>query len=610
MANRTQSKQVQPSKEFRFATITRADGDDERVIRLSFASETPVDRWYGREILSCREGDVDLSRLQDGGPLLKNHDPDELLGVVTEASVDADGVCRAVVKLSRNATSELADIQDGILTKASVGYETTDILEDTPADKDTGVDRTIRWAWRPYEISLVSIPADETVGIGRSLDEENAAQAGQEAAVQKQKEQERVKIMEDKNIDVDLAKARSEAASEARAAFGEIVALCNKYHKPELAEQALRDGLNKTQVLEQLMQSVSERTAKPAQPGAAEIGLNAKEREQYSIARAIQYAAGIIPASAAKLEIEASEAAQRKSNRALRGNITIPHDVLIHNKRAFTVAGTGSNLVATDLRVDSFIDVLRNRTLMGAVGAQFMTGLVGDVAIQKKTAASTAYWVAENADITTSDPVIGQVTGTPKTCGAFTDVSRKLLHQSALSIEALVRDDLTQTLAVAIDKAAISGAGTAEPVGLLDPSRSGVNNPSVSGTPTYTEILSFRGDIEADNAVIGDMRWVVDPLAWAKLAGTAVATNASKFILDADTGMCIGYQSIISNQVPTKTAILGVWSQIVIGMWGGLDINIDDKSLSKSGGLRIIAMQDVDVMIRHEQAFAFNSTIG
>ena len=116
----------------------------------------------------------------------------------------------------------------------------------------------------------------------------------------------------------------------------------------------------------------------------------------------------------------------------------------------------GGNLVATDLMADAFIDLLRNRSVVQRAGAQTMNGLVGNVAIPKQTGAATAYWVAESGAPTESQQTVGQVTMTPKTVGAYTDFSRRLILQSSLDVENMVRNDLAQVIALAIDKAALS----------------------------------------------------------------------------------------------------------------------------------------------------------
>lgn len=140
-----------------------------RTVDLAFSSEAEVSRWFGIEVLSHDAEAVDLSRLNDGGAVLDNHDLAQHLGVVVHAWVDPDRKCRAVVRFGSSASADamLQGIADGIKRHVSVGYR---ILEVKLTEEREGVDVYTVTRWEPYEISIVPVPADTTVGIGRSAD--------------------------------------------------------------------------------------------------------------------------------------------------------------------------------------------------------------------------------------------------------------------------------------------------------------------------------------------------------------------------------------------------------------------------------------------------------
>ena len=591
---------LKPSRESRALSIVREGYNAEsRTLKLSFASEVAVRRWYGLEILSCDPEDVDLSRLMDSAPLLLDHDPEreKHVGVVRSASVDADKVCRAECVLSQrdDVKGVVQDIVDGILVKASVGYETIKLLSES-FDEKTG-ERTIRWSWKPYEISLVSVPADTSVGVGRS--------AGSEQKGIEMNEKQTPSPAAPEPVKVEVIKDNSE---QVRKDAAEMLKLARAHNAPELADKALSEGKSLDQFRAELLDVVAKRSPAPAKSGAADLGLSDKEKRTYSFGKVIRALAGDRSVDAS-FELELSDAAAKLQGKSARG-IIVPHDILVQ-KRDLTIGGggTGSNLVATNLLSGSFIERLRNRLVTQELGAGMLTGLVGDVAIPKHTTETTAYWVTEGNAPTEGLPVLGQVTGTPHTVAAYVDASRKLLKQSSIDVEAIIRDDLTRSLAIAIDSAAINGTGAdGQPSGLLI--ASGINNPSVSsaGSATYAEILAFLTDIEADNANVGEVAWAMTPEVWGNLAARPKGTGDG-FILDADSSRCIGYRAIMSNQLPANTAILGVWSQLVIGMWGGLDLTVDNFSLSTTGAVRVVAFQDIDIMVRHAQAFAYNSAV-
>ena len=157
---------------FREFGLTReAVNDEERTVELSFSSEEPVDRWFGLEILDHSPGSVRLDRLSNGGALLMDHDRRDQVGVVESVQIGADRKGRAVVRFGKGARAEeiFQDVKDGIRSLVSVGYRIYKMLLEK-TDEDTETYRATDW--QPYEISIVSVPADTTVGIGRAADGE------------------------------------------------------------------------------------------------------------------------------------------------------------------------------------------------------------------------------------------------------------------------------------------------------------------------------------------------------------------------------------------------------------------------------------------------------
>jgi HK97 family phage major capsid protein len=307
------------------------------------------------------------------------------------------------------------------------------------------------------------------------------------------------------------------------------------------------------------------------------------------------------------LEREISDEMAKQRNSAAKG-IIVPHAALA--KRDFTVSGTSSYSVSTDLLPGEFIDLLRSRSVLGAAGVQFLTGLVGNIAIPKMSAGATGYWVSEGSDITESQPTLAQVTGSPHTCGVMTDISRRLILQSTPSAEMMVRDEIVERIIRTIQISVFAGTGAdGQPSAITN--ASGINNPSVTqGTPTYAEILDFPGSIMADNAEADGQQWIMTAEVWAKLAATDKATTTAQFVLDPTAKNCIGFPYHVTEDVPANSLWFGNWRSVVIGVWGnGIDINVDVATLSASGGVRIVGLQDVDVMVRLGQALAYNTAV-
>lgn len=154
--------------------IRAIEGDEsERVFELSFSSEEPYERFWGTEILSHAEGAVDLERLNQIGCVLYNHDRDKVIGKVLSADVE-NGRGTARIQFDEDAESEVIykKVKNGTLKGVSVGYM-VDVWEDVASNKSSSDGRftgpcSIATKWTPFEISIVSVPADSTVGVGRS----------------------------------------------------------------------------------------------------------------------------------------------------------------------------------------------------------------------------------------------------------------------------------------------------------------------------------------------------------------------------------------------------------------------------------------------------------
>lgn len=380
----------------------------------------------------------------------------------------------------------------------------------------------------------------------------------------------------------------------------------------ELAMSAIQRGLT----VEQFQREAIEKLASKPVP-TADIGMDKKEVKRYSLMRAINALANPTDANAqraAAFEREVSDAVAQKLGKQARGFL-VPFEV----QKRDLVVGTptaGGNLVATDLLAGSFIEVLRNAMVLPGLGTQMLTGLVGNVAIPKQTGAATAYWVAESNAPTESQQTIGQVAMSPKTVGAYTEISRKLLLQSSIDVESMVQTDLAAVLGLAIQQAAISGTGTSnQPAGLLTLITPSVVGGTDGAAPTWAHIVELESDVAVANALVENMAYLTNAKVRGKLKTTSKVSGQNGFIWENGDTPVNGYRAAVTNAVPsnlTKGTSTGVCSAIifgnfrdlVIGMWGGLDLMVDPYSGSTSGTVRIVALQDVDVAVRYTESFA------
>ena len=570
------------------AELTTFDEVEDRTYEFPFSSEFPVARYFGNEILSHEAEAADLSRLNDGAPLLFNHDPDRVIGVVERAYIDGDkrrGYAR--VRFSRNSFAQeiLSDVKDGVLRNVSFGYSIDKMEERNGGD-------FVATSWSPYEVSVVSIAADSSVGIGRSLKTKPAASAAPTP--------DPLPPME--NTTPDLAVVRSEAAEAERTRIADISALTSKHNMDDLGRQLIEGGRSLDEARAAVLDKMNIHQ-EPVTMSAAEIGLSAQESRKFSFLRAINYLANPADRSAreaAAFEIEASDAAAAKLGRQSRG-ITIPQDVL---RRDLNVgaATAGGNLVATELDAGSFIDLLRNASALDQAGATVLTGLTGNVAIPRQSGAGTAYWVAESGAPTESQQSVDQVSLTPKTVAAFTDYSRRLMLQSSIDVENMVRTDLATVLALKIDLAGLYGTGSnSEPLGLKLTTGVGTED-FAAATPTFAEVVALESDVATANALMGSPVYLMNAAMRGGLKTKQKDAGSGLFVMEGD--LVNGYRGVLSNQVASGDLWFGNFADLIIGYFSGLDLMVDPYTHSTSGTVRVVAMQDVDIAVRHPESFS------
>ena len=584
-----------------------AINEEARTATLAFASETPYERYWGIEILDINPTAMRQGRLRSGANLLVDHDTRDVVGVIESVEVGADRVARASVRFGKSARAEevWTDVRDGIRRNVSVGYM---IHKAQLVEQRDGVETFRVTDWEPFEVSLVSVPADPTVGVGRSLaapldagpeaDPPAAAAAAQADSALTTPSKER--IMSDVQVE-----ARNHAA--------EISKIAKTL--PGGADMAM-DAIQRGLTTEQFQAEALTKLASAPLP-TADIGLDKRETKRYSMLRVLNALANPGDAAAqraAAFERECSEAAATKLGKQARG-FMVPNEIQKRDLNV-TTATAGGNLVATDLLAGSFIDALRNAMVISGLGTRMLTGLVGNIAIPRLSGTGTAYWVAESNSPTESDQTIAQVTLSPKTVGAFTDISRRLLLQSSLDVEAMVQNDLATILGLAIQQAAISGSGASnQPSGILTRVTASVIGGANGAAPTWANMIALESDVAVANADIGTLAYLTNAKVRGKLKSTSKVSGQNGFVWEQGDTPVNGYRTAVTNAVPSNlvkgtsgavcsAVIYGNFADLMIGMWGALDLMVDPYTGSTAGTVRVVALQDVDVQLRNVVSFA------
>ena len=645
-------------KHFRSLTVDPAAIDkDKRTIRMSFASETPVVRWWGIEVLRCSPESVRRSRMDGGLPFLANHDPRDQRGRIEPCTLDSDRFIRGDVKFSRSAAGEELwnDHLDGIRKETSVGYEIHNLKEMKPEEMTDGLKEVALreglpvydiFDWEPLEGSSVSMPADTSVGAGRSLEYYDQNKPDEIRELLKKinersdpHQQERLTPMPP---EVAAAPAQAAAAQLTQAQLDQMET--ERQAQIRSIGERFKDRITSRVKMEDIVKDAIElkipvetfrghvysavNDTKSIDLPETNLDLSERDKKKYSLKRMIltQYPGSNEPAG---FERECSVAIEKKLGRAARG-ILVPHDIQVANQelpmsfqreinalakaygiktstRDLTVgsATAGGNLVGTNLMAGSFIELLRNRLIAQKFGVNFMPGLIGNVAIPKQTGAGTFFWVAENNNLTESAPTFGQVTLSPKSGGGYVDFSRQLLLQATPAVDMLVLADLTKVCALGVDKAVFHGAAASnEPRGIVQVSGIGSEDGTDFG---FATAVLLETDVATGNADVDSMAYVMNAVTRGALKTRPVAASGYPVFVVQNNEMN-GYPVLMSNQISNGHIFFGDGSQTIVGEWGVLDVLVDPFTGGIAGTIRTIAFISIDVAVRQAAAYAVTTS--
>jgi len=617
-----------------------------RTVELSFSSDAAIDMWFGKESLSHAPGAMRVTDRTGNLPLLFNHCMDDLLGVVESVRVDvAAGKGYAVVRFGKDDRGEWAMQQalDGILTNVSFMYRVYKYMEDTETETYTALD------WEVLEISLVTVPADASVGVGRAAGENEvavevitrqltpaAAETTKEsimtAEIQTPAPQQPVQTNQPSAE--ELRAIQSQGADVERKRIAEIDAMCRSHQLPEdLRVSMIQKG---TSVEEARGLALDHKLANAGDQRAASMGngfapdMSDSEKSKYSLTRAIN-AAISGDWKGAGFEAEVSNDIAKRMGKSTQG-FFMPTNIPFAQRSGYAVgtagAGTtGGTLVATNLLAGSFIEVLRNKAKVLQLGATVLSGLVGNVDIPRQTGASNTFWVGENGTLTESEGTFDKVSLALKSIGTYSMISRNMLLQSTPDIEMLVRADLIAQIALGIDKAALSGSGSAnQPTGITNTSGIGSVVGGTNGAAiTIDHLIDLETAITSANAPEDSLAYLANARTIGALkklkstTGSYLWNGAMAGATQGTPGEINGYPVARSNQARgdlTKGTgtnlseiIFGNWSEVLIGEWGVLEImpNPYDATAYKQGAVLLRAMQSVDIAVRHAASFAVMS---
>ena len=578
--------------------------EENRSITFSCASDLPYERYDDdrerpyKEILVISEEAVDLHRLNGGASLLWGHDTDDLIGVVDNAYI-VDNKLFVKVRFSKNdkkADRIWRDILDGLIKNVSVGYAVEHFIEkEVDNELVRYVDR-----WMPYEVSIVSVPADETVGI-RSMKIKKTREAMKPEDPEKMETENKQECPDCPDCPKgEKGDCGMEAENEALKAENEAL----KAKIKELEENAVDDVANNEENAPENAPETSQENPPenpPENPDAEEIKACGDEMG--------------VPKEEQEKAIKAGVTAREFKQIYRNFNININTTKKERNTMKFaeylregnfnekfalrTFAGFGGQtseggapLIGTETQ--PLVAALEK--VIGVKGFRTIAGLTSNISIPVQSTRNTAYQTAHLRDAaTTSNPAFTNVMLTPVKISGNTRIGKELIAQANDDVEAFIIDSLTKEIGYKVEDY------------LLGKVASGA-----TGSVTYSALTAIDwNDILAFEAAIGgyaleEPAYVMSPAARAALKGIAKAGTFPVFL--CEDNMVNGYKVNVSGCVGNDNIYFGDWSKLLLGIWGqGLEIMVNPYTYAKEGDVEIVASICVDAAVTQGDAFVVGS---
>lgn len=626
-----------------FAAEDITQGDAENTISFSVASSEPYIREdkNGKkfaEVLEISEAAIDFSRLVDNrAPLLFEHDRERQLGVVEKAWI-ANNKLYVQCKFSSNGfpQSILKDVKDNIRRNVSIGYQVLEFSFDRGIEDGVPVMNVVRWL--PLECSIVSIPADATVGIGRALESvddelDTEDKACEETAEEKkacdiassEEEKKEDESTDDADHDEDCKEATPEDTAQApeEKACGEDEEATKELDpeddedeeaKARLAEiEEIRSLAELTNTKDLAEKYVSENRSLDEFKTAVKELNNNQERnvskenkptmeKKFNLLRALRNHTSLASEDAMnsyEMEVERSvkEKYQIKDSKATAFEFA--------NLRALPADDTA--LRPAEYRPDLYTGILYPESVIAKTGATSVAVTGRSITFPVQLSGAAASFVGLNSPVPSGSQSFAEKTLTPKKVGCYVDIPYESFLQDDPAIEGIVVNDLVKNMSVAIDEGIIAGDGTGyNPTGLT--ATSGMNEVAASGMFSLSGVQEFEEKIRESNDYSTNLTWVMNWKNYYKFMRTQYyATAENKMLLDPDTRLMLGHPVAICNKLDDDTVVLGDFTNLVVANFDGITLRVmDDATLGVSQTIRCIAHAAVDVCVRRPKSFTIS----
>lgn len=610
--------------------------DAPKTFEISISSEAPYERWFGVEVLGHKSNEVDMAWLTSGNaPLLLQHDHNQQIGVISAARLEG-GRVTASVRFGRSALAReiQQDVEDEIRTNVSVGYRVDEMVL-VRQGKEAEPDEYRITKWRPHEASVVSVPADQSVGTNRAA---NAAQTN--PTTTKESNTMNAEALSKKAIELGLnpdaslesvfaaeraaGSAASESQHKSEMARRDTITAFGKTHKLEAdAQRFIADGKSAEAFQQYVLQKYSDGHTPLKQIGDFSKS-EQKDLSKFSIVRAMRALADGDRLTGIEAEVcrLGMEEAKLCGITGARGNSIMLPSVMLRATAMSTGSNAGGEFVPTIVS-PNVIDTLRNRMIFGRMGGKILTGLAGNLDLPKVTTSPSGSSVAEAGALSDATIATAEINLSPKRIGATLPYSKQLFLQSSPDVDAFVTDQLLQACALRTDWLMINGDGTTAGhwYGLLNYSGVGSVDSGTDGKqPTLADIIGLETAVSVANADVDNLFYLTSAKGRGMLKQTAKVASTDSVMLWSETNMVNGYKGQVSNQIPqnvtkgsettnTTSIIFGNFNAAIIGFFGGQEVIVDPYTLAKNAQVQVTVNMFADGDIETPGSFAVMSGV-
>ncbi|EHX7967744.1 phage major capsid protein [Escherichia coli] len=639
--------------------------NDQYEFEIAFSSEQPYQRQFWDEqnqemvvldeILVHTPEAVDLSRLNNNAPLLFNHNFDNHIGVVCNARIDADKVGRATVRFSKHGTlaNDIRNkVIEGTMEKISVGYD----IKEYHIDYAKG--QLIVTKFVPFELSFVTVPADDSVGLNRSLNtitvnlgakrdmtkeqieeikeeqepaqveetpveenKESEVEETQERQVEENKENENLEDGKDaehpESVDDDSSTVREEEeVKEEREAAPveeekiEEVAERSEEDEEEIRAIARELNIDDSELARAL--AIKDMTPEAFRTKALNNITNAQRNNEqikdskmektFDLNNVIRSLVDgeALGANEAEFSAMAATATMQRGRAARGGSVFVPAAAL----RAAADGNTKATLTAvTDekLLTESYIEMLLPASCLGRLGVTVLSGLNSPIAVPKMTASSVDAFgfVDENGAAPESKAEFANVKMAPKTFAGGNPISRLSL-KTVPNIATLITDHINKSVRIKLEQLILSDKENARgPAGLVKQLVDG-GRVTKKAAFSYKDFLKEIAALTDAGVPAQSIKFAMSGATAAELESTLKDNGVSGYIIE--NGKLAGYEVVTSGVIPADTIVLGDFSGIIVGEWGGLELDLDDSTYRAQSAIVPRVWLDLDYVVAQPEA--------